>query len=213
MIGVPSHLIPPMDLPAATAPASLASQQLYRILDNGQLQLLATTSSDSGRVTVHQPPGTQRNYRLRRVSDAGVMERNTHVNARVTISAAGQLAAPDLPEPFDIVCTRLDDETVECGFCWHRQTHQQSPVSFEILVASHPSLLSAASPICSITAHDDVGEHVARIHTQPTDCVLAIRTCAENHTAISRPSTLLRLTSPTAPRLLSSTNPSTTPTP
>jgi hypothetical protein len=208
MIGVPSHLIPPQDLPAATAPASLASQQLYRILDDGQLQLLQATSGDSAQITAQQPSGTKRNYRLRRVSDAGVTERNTHVNARVTISAAGQLGPPDLPEPFDIVCTRLDDKTVECGFCWQRQTHQQSPARFDILVASHPSLLASASPICSVTAHADAGETVARFDTEPTDCVLAIRSCADGQTgAISRPIALPRLTSPAAPRLLPSTNP------
>ena len=207
MIGVPSHLIPPQDLPAATAPASLASQQLYRILDDGQLQLLAATSGDRAQVTVQQPNGTQRNYRLRRVSDAGVTERNTHVHARVTISAAGQLAPADLPDPFDIVCTRLDDETYECGFCWQRQTHQQSPTRFELLVASHASLLAGASPICSVTAHDDAGETVARIDATPTDCVLAIRSCADGQTgAISRPIMLPTLASPAAPRLLPRTN-------
>lgn len=207
MIGVPSHLIPPQDLPAATAPASLASQQLYRILDDGQLQLLAATSGDSDQVTVQQPSGTQRNYRLRRVSDAGVMERNTHVHARVTISYAGQVAPPDLPDPFDIVCTRLDDETYECGFCWQRQTHQTSPTRFELLVASHTSLLAGASPICSVTAHHDAGETVVRIDAKPTDCVLAIRSCGDGQTgAISQSIMLPKLTSPAAPRLLPRAN-------
>lgn len=208
MIGVPSHLIPPQDLPAATSPASLASQQLYRILDDGQLQLLRSTPGDSAQVAVPQPSGTQRNYRLRRISDAGVTERNTHVNARVTISAAGQLVPADPPEPFDIVCTRLDDKTYECGFCWQRQTHQQVPTGFDILVASHPSLLANASPICSVTPHTAAGETVARIEVTPTDSVLAIRSCADGHTAaISRPITLPRLIAPASPRLLLSANP------
>jgi hypothetical protein len=88
-------------------------------------------------------------YGLRRISDSGVEERNTHVRALVRLDEAGNLVPP-MAAPCDVTANSRKDGAVIVGFTYRAAGDWPCPGAFDIFTDGGTGTLDLGTPLASI---------------------------------------------------------------
>ncbi len=155
---------------------------------------------------VHATLAAGRRYVLavRKVSQHGVEERNTHVIAYVELDEQGSLLSPPLAEPADVTAELQPDGAILLGFSYVPPAGFASATSFEVFSDAGSGTLNLQTPVATIT---DVGagrtdfEILVTPVSLPTK--LAVRAVAAGRIGpLSRVVTVAAGAAPSAPLLL-----------
>ncbi|MFB3894420.1 MAG: hypothetical protein ACE15C_20660, partial [Phycisphaerae bacterium] len=113
-------------------------------------------------------------YALRAVSDSGVEERNTHVQALVRLNAAGKLAPP-MAAPRDVTAGRRKDGAVIVGFSYRVADGWPCPDAFDIFTDGGTGTLDLDHPLVSLPGAPRRREYEAIIVSPALPARFAVR--------------------------------------
>jgi len=90
---------------------------------------------------------------VRRISDAGVEEHNTHVVTILETDAAGVLQPPPLPRPFDLSFEQVNADTIRLGFSCDVPLGFAEPTEYRVYSDGGTGAMNYETPVATFAEH------------------------------------------------------------